>query len=877
MATANKKGKVKRMDTVVKLDRQEGTLVFCAPFSGLVIPLEEVPDPVFSQKMVGDGLAIDPLSDTLLAPFSGEVVQIHPAHHALTLRHPSSGLEVLLHIGLDTVQLKGRGFEVLVKKGDHVKTGSPLVRFDADLIARKSPSLISPLILLPGEKNWDFEIQFGMIQAGAQGFLTVNFEASSQANQAIHQGMANTKTSSAKDEEWQLSAEVRVPAKDGLHARPASLILQTARRFDAEIYLLWENEQANCRSLVQILELAVPGQSQIQFKASGREAKEALSELIRVTREMRDSEPHHHNEGQEKKSSSALSSSALSGDKDKLGGVTAAPGLTAGQVVVVQHEALTPVEAGRGVEVETSALFQSLNKVRLDLKELEAEIRERVGSAQASIFTAHQDILDDPQILSSVEDYLEKGKSAAWAVNQVIHEEALRLSKSQNELIAARANDLLDVNRRWVGQLMGETLKLPNIPANSILIADDLTPSDTASLDRSCVLGFCTRRGGTTSHVAILARSLDIPALAAIDPRALQLKNGTPVLLNATEGYLQLDPPQELLDQVKRQTSEKLLRREEEEKKAQLPATTTDQIQMKVYANFANHEEADHAANLGAEGVGLMRSEFLFLNREDAPSEEEQYQIYTHMTKQMGPERPVIIRTLDVGGDKPLAYCPLPSEDNPFLGERGIRLLLREQTLFRTQVRAVLRASQWGPLRLMIPMITNLAEVRECRRIILEEAQLLEVKPIPMGIMIEVPAAVLIADHLAKEVDFFSIGTNDLTQYVLAMDRNHQALARHVDALHPAVLKMIQLTAEAAHRAKIEVGVCGGLAGDDFGIPILLGLGIDELSVSLPSVPGVKALIRELNMKECQNLALEALLQSDPGAVRDLVKKWQTN
>ncbi|MCB0362306.1 MAG: phosphoenolpyruvate--protein phosphotransferase, partial [Bdellovibrionales bacterium] len=338
--------------------------------------------------------------------------------------------------------------------------------------------------------------------------------------------------------------------------------------------------------------------------------------------------------------------------------------------------------------------------------------------------------------------------------------------------------------------------------------------------------------------------------------------------------YLQLNPPDELLAKVKEETEAKLLRRQQEEEEAKREAKTTDGHKIHAYANFSNHEEADHASDLGAEGVGLMRSEFLFLNRGDAPSEEEQDQIYTHMTREMGPERPVTIRTLDVGGDKPLTYCPLPDEDNPFLGERGIRMLLREENLFRTQVRAVLRASQWGPLRLMIPMITNLSEVIASKRIIQEEADKLKLPMIPVGIMIEVPAAVMIADHLAKEVSFFSIGTNDLTQYVLAMDRNHQALAKQVDALHPAVLKMIELTALSAQKAKIELGVCGGLAGDDLGIPVLLGLGINELSVSLPSVPGVKARIREMNLEKCRKLAKEALSKSDAQSVRDLVNNW---
>ncbi len=857
------------MEASLEVESSAEHFEFAAPFAGWVIPLSDVPDPVFSQNMVGEGVAIEPFSPVLRAPFSGKVVQIHTSLHALTLSHMPSGLELLLHIGLDTVQLKGEGFKVAVKKGDWVEVGAPLISFDADFISRKAKSLISPLVFLPSDKKWRFEVKWGQIQAGEKGFIKVFQTAAS------HKESRKIREKEAFSE----SAWVQVPTQEGIHARPASLLLQASRRFDAEIYLVWKEQKASCRSLVQLLELAVPGKAPVRFIARGPDAEKAITELVRVTREMvevetagknserKNSEPNRQNP-------TPLLTSQESEGKDKYIGVTAAPGMVAGKIVVVRHQDLQPEEKGKGIAFETSALFESLSRVKLELKDLESEMKGRVGSAQAAIFNAHQDILEDPQILSSVEDELNLGCSAAWAVNKVLRKEALRLSQSQNELIAARANDLLDVNRRWVGQLMGKKLALPEIPPNSILVAEDLSPSDTAAFDKSCVLGFCTRRGGMTSHVAILARSLDIPALAAIDPRVLQLENGTSVLLNASEGYLQVQPPADLLFQVQKATVEKLKRREKEDERAQLPAQTLDQHLIKVFANFSNHEEADHALHLGAEGVGLMRSEFLFLNREEAPSEEEQFHIYSHMAHQMGAEHPVIIRTLDVGGDKPLAYCPLPAEDNPFLGERGIRLLLKEQELLRVQVRAILRASQWGSLRIMIPMITNISEVRACRQILIEEAQKLKVSPVPLGIMIEVPAAVLIADQLAREVDFFSIGTNDLTQYVLAMDRNHPALAREVDALHPAVLKMIQWTVAAGDRHHIEVGICGGLAGDEGGIPLLLGLGLKELSVSLPSVPSVKERIRKLNKSQCSLLAEKALQLESAQAVREQVKVW---
>ena len=843
------------MEIDLSTGQENPTLVLQAPLSGLVIPLEEVPDPVFAQKMVGEGVAIDPTSQSLHAPFAGEVVQLHPSHHALTLRH-SSGLEVLMHIGLDTVGLKGVGFTPRVQVGDQVKPGDTLIDFDADLISQKVPSLISPVILLPSDQTWDFETVLGATQANKAGFLTLhNLVAPPSADKT------QPETQGAET----ISSQLKINLANGLHARPASLLVQASKRFQAKTRLQFGDKQANCQSLVQILELAVPCGGELQLHASGPQSQQAIDELSRLLTELRE-EPHQP-------PSNRPTTSASSEDGQRLGGVTAAPGMTAGKIFVLHHQELHPEKEGTGAQAELKALFAALKKVRQQLQELQAQVKRSAGSAQAAIFSAHQDILDDPSLLEAIEVSIQENNSAAWSVQKVITHEVERLEKVPNELIAARANDLKDVGQRIVTSLLGKSPTLPDIPQNSILIAEDLSPSDTAALDKGKVAGFCTVRGGSSSHVAILARSLDIPALAATDARVLNLTNGQAVLLNASAGYLQLDPPAAELAQLENQRQLKLERKTQEEDQAHLPATSQDGHRIKVFANFASVEESEKGVDLGAEGVGLMRSEFLFLNRDQAPTEEEQFQIYSHMTKAMGADRPVIVRTLDVGGDKPLAYCPVPEEENPFLGERGLRLLLKEPKLFRSQLRALLRASQQGPIRIMLPMVTNLSEVQEAKAIIREEQVALGVAPVPVGIMIEVPAAAIMADRLAEEVDFFSIGTNDLTQYLLAMDRNHPSLARQVDGLHPAVLNMIEKTAAAAHARGIELGVCGGIAGDSLGIPLLIGLGVEELSVSLPSVPAVKARVRELELGACQSLAQRALTLSSAADVRALVQE----
>lgn len=856
---------------------QAGSLVLLAPLSGLVIPLEEVPDPVFAQKLVGDGLAIDPLSETLSSPFAGEVVQIHPACHALTLRHPS-GVQVLMHIGLETVQLKGQGFHCLVKVGDQVTAGQPLIQFDADYLAQRVPSLISPIIILADGQSVDFEVTYGLAQQNKPGFLvlrglrgTGDTQGSETVSESVSVSETVSESESVSETETEAAeansrARVKIPLETGLHARPASLVVQAAKRFSSQLTLTYAGKTAQCRSLVQLLELAVPHQGEVVITAQGADHRLAVKELQRLLSELQEDAPTSPLRN-------STAATAVMTHENRLGGVVAAPGIVAGRIYVYQPQSLTPPEYGEASAKEHQRLFVGLQSVAQDLQTLQQQVKASAGAGQAAIFAAHLDILEDPALLSAIEDLIHQGKSAAWAVNAVFSHEVARLEKVANELIAARANDLKDVGRRLVAQLMESTPEIPQLPPQTILVAEDLTPSDTAALDRNQVVGFCTLKGGSSSHVAILARSLGLPALAAIDARAFNLSDGETVILNANEGYLQLKPSSQELEALAQLNQNLEVQRQAEERAAQQTAMTQDGTQILVFANFASHQEAERGRTLGAEGVGLMRSEFLFLNRQTAPSEEEQYQIYSHITQCLGPDRPVIIRALDVGGDKPLAYCPLPAEDNPFLGERGLRLLLREQQLFRTQVRALLRAHQHGPIRLMLPMVTNLDEVQAARAMVREEQESLGVPALPLGIMIEVPAAALMADQLAREVDFFSIGTNDLTQYALAMDRNHPSLARHVDGLHPAVLKLIQQTVTAAHRAEIEVGICGGIAGDASGVPILIGLGLRELSVSLPSVPGIKARVRDLHLAHCERVAEQALGMTSAQQVRDLIKR----
>jgi phosphoenolpyruvate-protein phosphotransferase len=385
------------------------------------------------------------------------------------------------------------------------------------------------------------------------------------------------------------------------------------------------------------------------------------------------------------------------------------------------------------------------------------------------------------------------------------------------------------------------------------------------------VLGLCTIRGGATSHVAILARSFGIPTIAGMEPAALDVANGTVVILDGNNGTLQLHASPEELTRVRGAQERSERRHRDNLSHALEPAITLDFRRTEVLANIAGVDDAVRMTALGADGVGLLRSEFLFMGRTDAPTEEQQFAAYKAIAEAVGWTRPLIIRTLDVGGDKPLGYLPIPREDNPFLGERGLRVGLDRPEFLRVQLRAILRAAAFGVVKVMFPMVTTLDELRDAKAMLAEEAADLGVPAVPAGIMVEVPATAIMAAQFAREAAFFSIGTNDLTQYTLAMDRGHPKLAPRVDGLSPAVLQLIAHTVDAARRAGRHVGVCGGIASDRSAVPILLGLGVDELSVSLPAIPAVKAQIRALRSDDCERLAERALAAESAQEVRALV------
>ncbi len=831
-----------------------------APLDGVILPIEQVPDPVFAQKMVGDGLSIDPLNQLLTAPCPGTVTQLHRAGHAVTLT-TAEGIEVMIHIGLDTVKLKGEGFTSKVAEGQVVAAGDALIAFDADFLATHAKSLLTQLVVTNPERLSALRLASGSVRANQDVVMTLELAAGAVTADEI-KGQKVT------------SEAVLIPNATGLHARPAAVLANLTKKFKSKVLLQRGDDQANAKSLVSIMGLDVGHGDKVVLVAEGPDAAEAIAALIpEIASGLGDegTRPAAAPATTEIGPDSAPAPRPRSDDPNLLIGVSASPGLAVGKVFRLRREEIQVEEEGGDPHKERRRLDDALDMAKVQLEALQAQLHGQADPAKAAIFAAHQELLEDPDMMDIAESAIAKGKSAAFAWQRAYTTHAERLAQLRNALLAGRANDLRDVGRRVLGIITGQPVEEPELPPETILIAEELTPSDTANLDRTRVLGFCTVGGGATSHVAIIARALDIPAMAGIEPRALDIEDGTPVILDGTRGTLRLDPDPQEIGRIKALKEKSAAKREADLAAADQPAVTGDGHRVEVVANIGGEEDARKAVEMGAEGVGLLRSEFLYLERSTAPTEDEQYQIYDDISAALDGRR-MIIRTLDVGGDKPLPYMPLPREENPFLGVRGIRIALDRPEILRTQVRAILRVAKTRRLGIMFPMISTLDEIRSVKGVLDEERDKLGRRdPIEVGIMVEVPSTAVMAAQFAKEVDFFSIGTNDLTQYTLAMDRGHPALASKADGMNPAVLRLIAQTIEGAHANGKWVGVCGGIAGDLQAVPILVGLDVDELSVSVPSVPAVKAEVRRRTLEECKALAQQALAQDTAADVRALV------
>jgi len=684
----------------------------------------------------------------------------------------------------------------------------------------------------------------------------------------------------------------------GLHARPAARFVSTAGRFAAEVTILKNGRRANAKSINQVATLGVRQGDMITVSAGGPDAAAALAALQALA----DDNFGDREEGQgsrraggqgsrgETRQTDPLTTDLLTTDNRQL--TTALPGIPASPGVAIGPAALyrprPPEVVARAIDDaagEWRRLQAAVDVARDEIDALHRRAVAQVGADEAAIFEAHLLFLQDPLLIEATRDriYGEKiNAEAAW--QRQTADMAATYRDMADDYMRARAADVEDVAQRVLRGLMGVAPPSLDFATPAVLIAADLTPSDTARLDRERVLAVCTELGGATAHSAILARALGIPAVVGLGHAVWQVAEGQRVAVDGDAGALWPRPDEAQVTMLAARRAAWLDGQRRAKAAGQGAAVTPDGHRVEIAANVGSPNDVAPALEFGAEGVGLFRTEFLFMDRAAAPSEEEQFEAYRRAARAAG-DRPLIIRTLDVGGDKPLPYLDLGDEANPFLGWRAIRFCLERPDVFLPQLRAILRASaaEDGPrhVKLMLPMIGAPVEVRAARAMLARAQDELRAAGVPfdegmeVGIMIEVPSAVAVADQLAREVDFFSIGTNDLTQYVMAADRGNARVADLASALQPAVLRMVRDAATAAHAAGIWIGMCGELAGNPLAAPVLVGLGLDELSMSAPSIPAVKAAVRRFTLAEAQRIAAAALALDSAEAVARFLQEAQ--
>lgn len=814
-----------------------------APAKGWLLPLEATPDPAFAGGALGPGVTLELLDDLIRAPCAAEVAAVAGERHAVTL-DCGNGAQILIHCGIDTVSLKGEPFEPLVAVGDRVETGDPLLRVDLEALIAAGKSAATPIVLVEtGGCSLSLRSDpDGLVEPGAELF-------------ELHREGAGSANGDPQLENGPVARrEVILPLPHGLHARPCAAIAGEARRWRATVTLRIDGRSAAAASTVGLMKLGGTLGARVEIEARGEQAEaaaEAIAALIERGAGDEIAEPRAAPQAPRQPVVLRRTDPDGPAEPGLLSGVAAAPGKAIGPAYYVHRSRIEVTGNAESPPAEKARLRDALSVLR-------GRLADEDEGAGAAIAAAQLAILDDEELVTAAEAQIDAGASAAGAWQTVMRREAEALRALSDARLAERADDLLDLEQRVLRIMLGKDSEAA-APAGAVVIASDLYPSDLKPLKAAGVAGIATLAGGPTSHLAILAASAGIPMAVAFGEPLCGVEEGELVYLDGDAGTLRHAMAEGAAEELR----EHLARREASYRAAlataQREARLASGERIEVLANIGSVADAEEAVRLGAEGSGLVRTEFLFLDRAEPPGEAEQAEIYAAIMERFG-DRPVIIRTLDIGADKPAPYLPLAKEDNPALGVRGIRVGLRYPELLAGQMRAILRAAGGRTAHIMAPMVSSAGEFARLRamldRVLAETGH---AAPVRLGAMVETPASALIAGTLAREADFLSVGTNDLTQYTLAADRTNSDLARDLDALHPAVTRLVGLAAEGCRAHGRMLGICGGAAGDPLAAAVLVGLGARELSVSAARVPEIKQWLAALTLDRCHAAAELAL------------------
>ncbi|HSC02071.1 MAG TPA: phosphoenolpyruvate--protein phosphotransferase [Solirubrobacteraceae bacterium] len=670
-------------------------------------------------------------------------------------------------------------------------------------------------------------------------------------------------------------AEASIPVRNaiGLHARPAARFVETARSFEADVRVAKapDGQPVKATSLTNVVALSARFGDALLVSASGPRAHEAIAALQALADEgFGDGiapAPAQPTPTQQRAAPRTPTMTTLPAAPDGvLRGVTASAGVAVGAAHHLRG-AFAPPSDRPADDREAERLREAIATAKDAIERDRDTVARRAGKAEAAIFDAHLVLLDDEALLDPAQDAIKAGATAERAFYDAASEVAGRYRLLDSPLLQERAADVLDVGRRVVGALTGEP---DHGPTEGIVIAGELTPADAAALDPARVAGIATAHGTATAHAAILARALGLPAVVGLGESVLAIEEGSAVLLDGDAGTIQIDPPDDVLRDASERRERAAQRAARARERTHEPGATRDGTRIEVFANLGSAAEAAKAVELGAEGVGLLRTEFLFLDRAELPDEDEQAGTLREIARALD-GRPLVVRTLDAGADKPLPALPMPPETNPFLGVRGIRLTLERRDVLSTQLRAILRVAADHPVKVMLPMVATVSEIEAARDALTQARNDTGIDaPVEFGIMVEVPAAALTATSLAEHVDFFSLGTNDLTQYTMAAERGDERLATLLTGPQPAVLRLVEATVAGARAHGRWVGVCGELAGDPPTALLLAGLGVTELSMAPALVPEVKEALRGVELAEAQAAARHALDADSAAAARAL-------